>query len=420
MPVYSSCVAAKPEPSNDGPVFLGRRATNAVRGQDEEMTGTLSTLKRFVIVMLFVLSGLVAAANRPAAASMNPPLVPLMLVGVPGTHSVYVVSTSNLFESSHPSACGFSCYLLQRTTDTGSHFKVLNLPRTSYLSDSLTGTLDQLVFANNLDGYAVMGAGAPRSLYVTLDGGGSWHRENITSGTEILQLVATTSHVFAVVARCSNNTTPCTDFRLATSPLAGDHWTISPLANWPVGMGVGLGAFGSTIWLTQQTHTTVKVLTSHNLGATFTEGSVPRLDSVYACYMTATSDTSLWARCPTGMESSFFYSRTSGITWNTIPIHFNNTAGGYFAPVSSSLAFLVLGRQGSVNAKNVIRISNQGRSLTPVGNLPCNIVNGLVFTDASHGLAACDERNSFASTILLKTSDGGASWSSATSFYTPV
>ena len=392
---------------------------NAKGRQDDGMTRTSSDLKRLVIVVLLLLSGLVMATQRSAEASMNPPLVPLMLAGVPGTHTVYVVSTSNLFDSSHPSACGFGCYLLERTTDEGAHFKLLNLPRTSYLGSSLTGTLDQLVFANTFDGYALMGSGAPRSLYVTLNGGGSWHRENIASDTEILRFAATTSHVVAVVARCGN-TSPCTDFRLATSSLAGNHWKIRPLSNWPVGMGVGLGAFGSTIWLTQQTHSTVKLMTSHDLGVTFAERSAPLLGSVYACLMTATSNNSLWAQCPTGMESSFFYSLTSGITWNTIPIHFNNTAGGYFAPVSSSLAFLVLGRQGSVKAKNFYRVTDQGRSLTPTGTLPCNMVNGLVFTDPTHGFAACDERNSFASTILLKTSDGGASWRPATPFYTPV
>ncbi len=384
------------------------------------MTRTSCDLKRFVIVVLLLLSGLVITTQRPAEASMNPPLVPLMLAGVSGTHTVYVVSTSNLFDSSHPSACGFGCYLLERTTDGGAHFKVLDLPRTSYLNDSLTGTLDQLVFANTSDGYALMGAGAPRSLYVTLNGGGSWHRENIASGTEILRFAATTSHVVAVVARCGS-ATPCTDFRLATSPLPADHWTLSPLANWPVGMGVGLGAFGSTIWLTQQTHSTVKLMTSHNLGVTFTERSAPRLGSVYACYMTATSDASLWAECPTGMASSFFYSSTGGLTWNIIPVRqFSNTGGGFFEPVSSSLAFLALGRSDSLGARNFYDVTNQGRSLTPAGKLPCNIVNGLVFTDPTHGFAACDELNSFASTILLKTSNGGATWSPATSFYSPI
>jgi hypothetical protein len=137
--------------------------------------------------------------------------------------------------------------------------------------------------------------------------------------------------------------------------------------------------------------------------------------------MTATSDTSLWAECPTGMSSSFHYSGNGGRTWNAIPVRqFSNTGGGFFEPVSDSLAFMALGLADSSGSKNFYRVTNEGRSTAAVGRLPCNIVNGLAFTDATHGFAACDERNSFSSTILLKTSNGGATWSPATSFYTPT
>jgi hypothetical protein len=351
---------------------------------------------------------------------MNAPVAPLMLAGVPGTRTVYVVSTSNLFESSRPSACGFSCLLLERTTDGGAHFTVLDLPRTRYVGDSLTGTLDQLQFANASDGYAVMGNAAPRSLYVTHSGGRSWHLDTIADGTEILRLTTTRSHVVAIVAKCEGSS-PCTDLRLATSPLVSHRWTFTPLAKWPVGMGAGLGAFASNVWLTQQTHQTVRLLTSHDLGVTFSRTSAPDLGSVYACFMTATSDASLWAQCPTGMSSSFHYSSDGGVSWNTIPVRqFTNTGGGYFDPVTSTFAFLSVGLADSLGNKNLYKITNEGRTMTATGNLPCTEVNGLVFIDARHGFAACDEHSTSTSTRLLSTSDGGLTWSQSTAFYAAV
>jgi hypothetical protein len=384
------------------------------------MTVVRIFLKCLVVANLIVVSGLISASNRTADASMNPPVVPLMMAGVAGTRTVYVVSTSNIFESRHPSACGIGCYLLERTTDGGAHFTVRDLPRTRYVSDSLTGTLDQLSFASSSDGYALMGSGVPRSLFVTRNGGGSWRREEIAAGTAILRFATTRSHVVAVVARCKG-TSPCSDLRLATSSLRADHWTLTPLVSWPAGRGVGLGAFNSTVWLTQQTIPTVRLMTSHNLGVTFTRRVAPGLGTVYACFMTATSNVTLWAECPTGMASSFHYSADGGRTWNIIPVkQFTNTGGGYFDPVSNSLAYLAVGRDDSDGHRNFYRITNQGRNLTATGQLPCNNVNGLVFINATDGFAACDKHDTFASTVLLQTSNGGATWSLAAGFYGAV
>ncbi len=93
----------------------------------------------------------------------------------------------------------------------------------------------------------------------------------------------------------------------------------------------------------------------------------------------------------------------------------SRTLNARFAPVSSSLAYLALDRDESSTVKNLYRTANLGRSLTSAATLPCNLVNDLVCTDPTHGFAACDERNSFASTILLTTSDGGVSWRRAAS-----
>jgi photosystem II stability/assembly factor-like uncharacterized protein len=164
----------------------------------------------------------------------------------------------------------------------------------------------------------------------------------------------------------------------------------------------------------------VWLLTSHDQGQTFTRKSSPEIGSVYACRMTATSNKTLWADCPTGMAVSFLYSGDGGATWNRVPDHtFMGTGGGYFDPVSSTLAYLDFGPADSPGAKNLYRISNEGSTVKAVGKLPCKIADGLVFTDALHGFAACDKNQTYASTVLLQTSNGGLTWKENASFYDP-
>jgi hypothetical protein len=112
------------------------------------------------------------------------------------------------------------------------------------------------------------------------------------------------------------------------------------------------------------------------------------------------------------MQVSFFYSGDGGVNWNSLSVkQFAGTGGGAFDPVSSTVAYLAYGLSDSPGPKNLYRVTNDGRTMTAVGKLSCNIVNGLVFTNAMHGLAACDRSNTQATTYLLHTSDGGATWS---------
>jgi photosystem II stability/assembly factor-like uncharacterized protein len=126
--------------------------------------------------------------------------------------------------------------------------------------------------------------------------------------------------------------------------------------------------------------------------------------------MTAMTTQAIWAECPTGMDVSFFYSGDAGATWNRIlPAHgFGGTGGGTFDPVSSTVAYIDYG--DSNGPKNLYRITNEGRTGTAVAKLRCNIDSGLVFTDARNGLVACDAKNTNATTYLMRTTDGGVTW----------
>ena len=100
-----------------------------------------------------------------------------------------------------------------------------------------------------------------------------------------------------------------------------------------------------------------------------------------------------------------------GTSWNRAPTNqFMGTGGGAFDPVSSDLAYLDYGLTLPSGARNLYRITNSGRTMTAVGRLAGNNVYGLVFTDATHGLAACVRDSTDATTYLLRTSDGGATW----------
>jgi hypothetical protein len=299
---------------------------------------------------------------------------------------------------------------LQRTHDNGAHFTTGHLPSITFANGSLLGNLSRVIFATTNDGYILLG-GPATTLEVTLDGAKTWHSASISPGASILDFTTTHSELFAVIAHCPKNGA-CTNYQIARSPLTANKWSFTTLAIQYSSNGAGLGAYGSNVWLTLQTPTTVVMLTSHNQGRTFTRSSAPKLGSVDACSITAESSTVLWAKCPTGMMVSFFYSGDGGVNWNVLPTYlFSGTGGGAFDPVSSTEAYLAYGLNNSRGAKNFYRVTNDGGTMTAVGILSCTDVIGLAFTNAMNGLAACYSSNTQATSYLLTTSDGGASWS---------
>lgn len=367
------------------------------------------------------ISGVILATSASVNAATSRPPIPLMLTRVDGSPVVYVVSTSNYFDAAHPSACEpHSCYLLRRTTNLGASFATLGLPPVSYVRGSLDGNLEDLAFANTLDGYALLREGSFLSLYVTLNGASTWHRQSVAPGEHVLQVVTDHNQLFAVVAHCRKNHA-CTDLRLARSTLAAKKWTITKISNTSSRSSYpnyfNITAFGPNVWATVQGPKNPLLYRSRDEGRTFTVSSAPALSAVTACSLTADSASALWAECPTGMMVSFFFSGDAGVHWiNISGFGYAGTGGGYFEPVSRSLAYLDYGRIGPSRPKNLFRITNAGRTSTPAGVLQCDGVYGLVFTDATNGLAVCNRNYKLTSTYLLRTSDGGATWSRVTLF----
>jgi photosystem II stability/assembly factor-like uncharacterized protein len=271
-------------------------------------------------------------------------------------------------------------------------------------------------FANVSDGYAIVGATDPTSLYVTLNGARTWHRVTIQKGATTLGLTTTANAIYAITGVCSANGVSCHDYRIARSPLSANRWTSSPM---PIGRSAKTGvwgfpyvpaAFGSDVWISEQPPGPAVIFYSRDGGRSFRKLTTPKLGSVNACGLTPESAVTLWADCPTGMQESFLFSNDAGASWTQVPQQqFFGTGGGYFDPVSATLAYLDYGATGPL-----VRITTSPRMATTVGVLSCSkinsSVNGLIFTNAQDGLALCLPGDDQAVGRLEKTTDGGRTW----------
>jgi hypothetical protein len=201
---------------------------------------------------------------------------------------------------------------------------------------------------------------------------------------------------------------PCQDYQLARSTLAAKEWIARSLPGYSAGLEIGLfGVYGSNVWLDVTQLGLID--TSHDFAKNFTQESHPRMGSPGTCDLTATSASTIWAKCPTGMLANFQLSTDGGVRWRVIPTpEYSNTGGGNFDPVSSSLAYFDQG-PGAKNTK-IYRIVNSSRDLVFVGAVSCHQSLSYVFTSKTRGLALCLTGPSLSSSQLLSTFNGAASW----------
>jgi hypothetical protein len=366
---------------------------------------TTRSLIATLLVVLF--AGSFVAANSPAGASDPSAFRPLTLTRAGLSNVVYVVGSTKCAQ--------ILCLELWRTSDDGTHFTKVSLPPIPPNPEMPTGMLTDLVFANANVGYALLGGGNddlgynhPSVLYATFNGAKTWHKETINKGDSIFAFEASTSEIYAVTAHCHGTTLPCQDYQLARSTLAATKWTGRSIPGYSPGLEIGLfGAYGSNVWLDVTQLGLID--TSHNDAKNFTQRSHSRMGSPGTCDLTATSASTIWARCPTGMLANFQISTDGGVRWRVIPTpEYSNTGGGNFDPVSSSLAYFDQG-PGVKNTK-IYRIVNSGRDLIFAGAVSCHQSLSYVFTSQLKGLALCLTGPSLTTGNLLSTSNGGNSW----------
>jgi photosystem II stability/assembly factor-like uncharacterized protein len=367
----------------------------------------VSNRSLFAVLLLPALIGASFVSMSSSAGANEPGFKPLTLTRAGMSNVIYVVGSTQCSQT--------LCLRLLRTTDDGTHFTPVSLPPIPPNPETSTGMLTNLVFANANVGYALLGGGygaegynQPSVLYATFNGARTWHKETINRGDSIFAFEASAKEIYAVTAHCHATTLPCQDYQLARSTLTAKKWIGRSIPGYSAGLEIGLfGAYGSNVWLDVTQLGLID--TSHNDAKNFSQESHPHMGSPGTCDLTATSTSTIWAKCPTGMLANFQLSTDGGTQWNVIPTpEYANTGGGNFDPVSNALAYFDQG-PGQKNTK-IYRIVDAGRKLVLAGTVSCRQSLSYVFTSKSNGLALCLSGPTLSNGQLLSTSDGGVSW----------
>jgi photosystem II stability/assembly factor-like uncharacterized protein len=287
---------------------------------------------------------------------------------------------------------GRRCTAIVRTTDGGRSFAAVRAPALP-----TSGNTPELRFADHHDGFAFV----PWSgrFFATHDGGASWRRFNLG---RILGFATGAGKVFVA-----------TSGRLEYSPVSADGWRSKPLPFWSDGSALDLEAQGEKLWLLgtrQGTAPLHDVLArSDDAGQTFVNAPGPCVPGLGGA-LAPTSAGAIWAVCPTGMSAGAWRSTDGGVSFARLhtPALVNSSQ---LAPASATTAVLDRGV-----AARLLRTTNGGRTWKPP-KTPGNGTNvfWVGFTNARVGAALVqtpyDASARTEHTVLWRTTDGGAIWS---------
>ena len=291
--------------------------------------------------------------------------------------------------------CGDTqCVALVRSTDAGKRFVRVGLPPLS-----LQGNIPRLEFASARLGYVVTG----RGLYVTRDGGTSWHFSGLK---RVLDIALGGGDVYAISGA-----------RFERSPMSRNSWHTIPL---PVRVRflVSVAARGRRVWLLGSPHRIRAgdvTLRSTDRGTIFRKSHGPCIPELAGRLVPAGRNV-VWAVCPTGMMAGVSVSTNGGRTYPTLRSFHDPggvrlpslTNGAGIFPTSAHAAVLYPGASGPL-----LRTADLGRKWALVRrtarfeqlfwlNFTMSRVGAALFTTRSHPNHAS----------FWRTTDGGATWHS--------
>jgi photosystem II stability/assembly factor-like uncharacterized protein len=322
-------------------------------------------------------SSTATAANRTSTPTTTQPKPPPGPVSTPVPGHLAPQSFTAISELTwwvlRPAPCQVlhghpPCGQVLRTTDGGRHFVVIGSPLAPLSPQPNGGGISQLRFADSDNGYA-FGPG----LYVTHDGGQSWH--TLSVGGPVNDLAIAGGEAYAIVNVSSSGAAGA---RLMHSPVSQDDWTPLPAAG---DVSVGLWVWGSDVFVQSGVGNGVgsDVLVSHDAGASF--NSYPSPSPGLGCQYQETEPSVVWAHCATGTESGVWQSTDGGSSFSSAispSTHLMLPNSAAFGAASATTAV--------VGYNQLYRTANAGTTWTPVG--PPGIAQWayLGFTDPTHGV----------------------------------
>lgn len=359
-----------------------------------------------------LLFGLAVAAAAAGCGSTRthaePPVTLAQTVAVPrgfgamtaaavGTHDYWVLGD-------YRCRAGAFCLALIRSSDGGVHFTRVVAP----LLPS-HGTAPTLVFANARNGYAYTSDVSP--LYVTHDGGVSWHRALAHS---TIAVAVGGRMVYVVSGRCSHSH-GCRRFRLLRSSASPTAWQALAL---PVqgGLPFSLAAHGSRLWLLGNGNDVAEHLDrlarSINNGRTFTVQSGP-CSAGLGGRLTPAGHGVVWAVCPTGMLAGLWLSTDGGRSFRAVrSLH---DAGGLRRPLTNGAEIVATSSRDAVlyggAGGPLWHTSDAGLHWSRLAQTASfEQIFWLTFTTRRFGAAVVQSRGAGSHGELWRTTDGGETW----------
>ena len=304
---------------------------------------------------------------------------------------------------------------VEETTDAGQHFVTDTTPPALVAQAQPRGhdttTISQIGFGDAKDGWTF-----GSTLFSTTDAGASWSAVNGISGG-VIDLVASNNTAWALVQTASSSG--------ASSPAVSNQYAL-----WSTSYGTGAQAWsqvalpinlGSTTPSIVDQDGTVTLMASgpsrtgnkvHTLigtaGKPFTDHTGPCEQDLGGTL--SNSKKAIWAECPGGTQATLYVSKDAGATWTASavndPTKIELERGAAIGAIDDTTAVVF-----DAAAQRLSKIS--GTSVTATSATGVSDVTFLGFTTPAVGFAITVGEDG-TTTQLLRTADGGTSWSAVT------